>query len=429
MKQILLFGAGKSATSLIRYLITVVAERNWQLTVAESNQELALSKIGNAANAKAIGLDVRSEEQRNALVHTADIVISLLPPSLHYLVAQSCLKEKRHLLTASYLDPSIREMEADIRAQKLLFLCEMGLDPGIDHMSAMQLIGRTRASDSRIQSFYSHTGGLIAPESDNNPWHYKISWNPRNVVLAGSAGASYKENGQIVTRPYNQIFATTGEILLPETGPLVWYPNRDSLSYIPLYGLEEAETFIRTTLRYPAFCQAWKTVVAAGLTDDKQPLAHPPVGAQVPSTIAQWAAPILPYVNEDNRTQLEFLGLFDTSPLPAAATAADVLQHLLETRLAMSAFDKDMIVMQHELAFTREGHSYTEKSTLVVKGEDHLNTAMAKTVGLPLGIAARLVLEDRLNLRGLHIPIVPEIYEPVLLELQREGIVFKTTLS
>ena len=422
MKNILLFGAGKSATSLIRYLIGVATERDWRLVVAENNLPLAESKIGGAPCARAVAVNVSQEEQRDALVQQADIVISLLPPALHYQVALSCLKTRRNLLTASYVDESIRELAPAVRDNGLLFLCEMGLDPGIDHMSALQLIGEIKAAGNRIVAFHSHTGGLVAPESDDNPWHYKISWNPRNVVLAGSAGARYKADGRVVTRSYADLFDPGGQISVPGVSPLAWYPNRDSLPYIDLYGLQEADSFIRTTLRHPDFCRAWKPIVTAGLTDDRQP-----IGSEV-RTFADWSAPLLPLVTADNRPLFEFLGLLEQESLPAGATtSADILQYLLETRLAMHPRDKDMIVMQHEIGFIWDGKRWTERSTMVVKGQDHLNTAMARTVGLPLGIAARLVLEGRINLTGLHIPIVPELYVPVLQELEQQGIAFERT--
>jgi saccharopine dehydrogenase-like NADP-dependent oxidoreductase len=418
MAQILLFGAGKSATSLIRYLIRVAAPRGWRVVVAENNLELALSKIGSASCAEAVRVDVANEAERDRLVADGDVVISLLPPSLHYLVARSCLRNRRHLLTASYVDDAIRGLAREVLDSGLLFLCEMGLDPGIDHMSALHFIGKVRVDADRIVDFYSHTGGLVAPESDDNPWHYKISWNPRNVVRAGSAGARFRERGREVTRDYVSLFEQPGFIDLVGTGRLAWYPNRDSLPYIELYGLEEAETFVRTTLRYPAYCRAWAPIVRAGLTDDVRALA-------ASSTVAEWAAPLLPYVNTHNREMYAYLGLFDAAPLPAGArTAADVLQHMLETRLAMRPEDKDMIVMQHEIVYLRGGKRLRQTSTLVVKGEDALHTAMARTVGLPLGIAAKLMLEGKVPLRGVQIPVAPELYEPVLRELEEEGIRF-----
>jgi saccharopine dehydrogenase-like NADP-dependent oxidoreductase len=423
MKKILLFGAGKSATSLIQYLIGVCVDRDWRLTVAENNLELALSKIGHAPQARAVLLDAADDAARDALVAGADVVISLLPPSLHYQVALSCLKNDKHLLTASYLDTAIRALEPAILQKGLFFLGEMGLDPGIDHMSALQMVRQIKTEGGSIRTFHSHTGGLVSPESDNNPWHYKISWNPRNVVVAGSGGATYRENNQVATRTYAALFEKPGQVSLPGIGTLAWYPNRDSLAYIPLYDLDETETFVRTTLRYPAYCRAWSAIVRAGLTDDKTPLATGGL------SYAAWSASLRPLVDGGNREQLEFLGLFDTEPVPrTAGTSADILQHLLETRLVMQPADKDMIVMIHEIGFERNDERYTARSTLVVKGQDSLHTAMARTVGLPLGIAAVLVLDGRIPLTGLHIPILPEIYDPVLEELGREGIAFRHTI-
>ena len=419
MQKILLFGAGKSATCLIQFLEATVTSRDWQLVVAESNLQLASSKLGNSPCAKAVQVSVEDQQQRDDLIREANIVISLLPPALHFLVAASCIQWKKHLLTASYLDDKIKVLEPAIRDNGLLFLCEMGLDPGIDHMSAMQLIHRIQHAGGRIHYFRSHTGGLVSPVSDNNPWHYKISWNPRNVVLAGSAGAKYLENGKVVTCTYEELFRQINEVKVKDLAPLAWYPNRDSLSYIPVYGLEGIETFIRTTLRYPDFIKAWDPVIQAGLTDDNNPIAQ--------TTIAQWSAAIAPLVNETNRRQLEYLGFFNDAPIPVSArTSADVLQYLLETRLAMTPGDKDMIVMLHELAYTdADGHTGSTSSSLVVHGEDHLRTAMAKTVGLPLGIAAVLILDGKIKLTGLHIPILPEIYTPVMEELAHQGIHFK----
>jgi saccharopine dehydrogenase-like NADP-dependent oxidoreductase len=419
MKRILLFGAGKSATCLIDYLVKEISVHQWELVVAESNLTLAQSKIGGAPAAKAVAVQVENSTQRDGLIKEADIVISLLPPALHILIAQSCIREGRNLLTASYMDNAIRDEAGTIREKGLLFLYEMGLDPGIDHMSAMQLIHRIQSRGGKIHSFKSHTGGLVAPSSDDNPWHYKISWNPRNVVLAGSAGAVFKENRQIVNRSYRELFKNCGQVDLEGVGELAWYPNRDSLSYIPLYGLEETATFIRTTLRYGSFCEAWAAIVDAGLTDDKTLLRTE--GRH----FKDWSEPVRPYINDRNKFLLEFLGLFDELPLPAGLkSSADVLQYLMETKLAMQSADKDLIAMLHELEYTIDDRVYGIRSSLVVEGADPLRTAMAKTVGLPLGIAAKLILEGKISVKGLQIPILPEIYLPVLEELAGHGVQF-----
>jgi saccharopine dehydrogenase-like NADP-dependent oxidoreductase len=420
MKQIVLFGAGKSATCLIDYLIKEITENNWQLTVADGNLEAARSKIGDSRHASAVSINVEKESDRQSLIGKADIVISLLPPSLHFLVAQDCAEMNKNLLTASYVDDKIKSIENTVKKKGLIFLCEMGLDPGIDHMSSMELINRIKDKGGRIISFKSHTGGLVAPESDSNPWHYKISWNPRNVVLAGVAGAVYKENNFIKALKYKTLFDNCNDINIDGVGNLAYYPNRDSLSYAQIYNLDSAKTFIRTTLRYPSFCKGWKAVVAAGLTNDKDKIGSNDL------SFKKWSAAIAPFINEANEQLLHFLGLFDDLPVPSLAkTSADILQYLLETKLAMQPHDRDMIVMVHELEYEMEEKKYATRSSLIVKGEDSIRTAMAKTVGLPLGIAAKLILQGKIKLTGLHIPILPEIYEPVLDELKKHQIRFE----
>jgi saccharopine dehydrogenase (NADP+, L-glutamate forming) len=424
MKNILLFGAGKSATCLMDYLVTVCRINQWTLTVADAHPELAKKKLPDLPLLQVVRADAENTEACLPLIEKADLVISLLPPALHILVARLCLDRSRPLLTASYVDDQIRALEPGINRKGILFLCEMGLDPGIDHMSAMLLINRIREAGGKISAFRSHTGGLVAPESDDNPWHYKISWNPRNVVRAGSAGAVYKEAGQIRRIPYKRLFEQPGLVQDEQAGTYAFYPNRDSLAYIPVYGLGDAATFIRTTLRHPDFCRGWKDIVAAGLTDDRHAI---PASVK---TIEDWSAPLRPFLSDFNRPLYDYLGLFEPDPLPGQpASSADVLQAIIETKWKMKEQDRDMIVMLHELEYEVPAGKHLLKSSLVVKGENSLRTAMAKTVGLPLGIAARLILENRIRLHGLHIPIIPEIYLPVLDELEQQGIRFRETLS
>ena len=419
LKTILLFGAGKSATVLIHYLVKESAENQWKFIIADANKEQILSKTGSAAHVEAVEINIHDDEKRAALIQQAHVVISMMPPDLHFLVAKDCVEYRKHLLTASYLDPKIKTLQDEINDRKLLFLCEMGLDPGIDHMSAMKLIDSIKAKGGNINSFKSHCGGLVAPESDDNPWHYKISWNPRNVVLAGKAGAEYKEDAVIVKRSYAQLFEGVNVLEVNELGQLAYYPNRDSLSYIPLYKLSGAHTFIRTTLRYPAFMEGWNLLLQAGLTNDTD--AINPAGL----SYSEWSEPIKALLTDKNKDMFAFLGLFDDQVVPATAnSSADILQSLLENKLKMLPQDHDMIVMLHELEYELEGKTNKLQSTLIVKGENSLDTAMAKTVGLPLGITAKLLLEDKLTLRGLHIPIVKDIYLPVLAELEKLGVCF-----
>jgi len=507
MKKILLFGAGKSATVLIDYLLQNAQKENWQLTVVDADLQLAKSKISNSSHGLPLAFDIKNETERKKNIQENDIVISLLPPALHYIVAQDCVELKKDLLTASYVDDQIKGLRSSIENSNLLFLCEMGLDPGIDHMSAMKMIDEIHSRNGRIISFQSHCGGLVAPESDDNPWRYKISWNPRSVVLAGKSGAHYKENGEEKQLQYEELFNPDRIIEIPELGYMSWYPNRDSLSYASLYNLEEADTFIRTTLRYPDFIYGWRNVIELKMTDEvpkyetnaralyevfKEHMDKNGFGTwleqkltdrfsqtkemlnnlvklmevekeakeedmEIPEEfmtvdekgniteieldeVKNRAASFLAYkMHEANLTlkQLFFLGLDDKETIvnKGLCSAADVLQFALEKKLALKPDDRDMIVMMHEIKFTFSSDvpkpggmpASTISSLLIVKGENNVRTAMAKTVGLPLGIATKLILNGTIQLKGLHIPTKKEIYEPVLRELEENGIQFKET--
>ena len=497
MKKILLFGAGKSATVLIDYLLKNALAEDWTVTVVDANLALAQSKIGNALGGEALSFDINDAIERGKHIQNADIVISLLPPALHILVAQDCISYKKNLLTASYVDAQMRSLEQSILENNILFLCEMGLDPGIDHMSAKKMIDAIEAKGGQITSFHSHCGGLVAPESDNNPWHYKISWNPRNVVLAGKAGAIFKENGAEKELPYEKLFAEKRFVEIPDHESLCWYPNRDSLSYIPTYGLTECNTFKRTTLRHPDFIYGWKNIIELKLTDEEkrydtdgktlktffqehlqrhgfdnwiqdqmheqfqsskkilEDLVHlvelegkvDDVGGDAVEDFmmvnekgnlqqidldelkTNAAATVAYKMHEAKLTlqQLFFLGLDDNQTLinRGLCSAADVLQFALETKLGLQAGDKDLVVMVHEIEYRLKEKNYKETASLLITGDNDLYTAMAKTVGLPLGIAAKYILNGTINVKGLHIPIVKEIYEPVLQELAANNIVFQ----
>jgi saccharopine dehydrogenase-like NADP-dependent oxidoreductase len=432
MKHILLFGAGKSATSLIAYLLANAAAENWHITIADINTDLILSKTKNVACSSAVAIDIKNDAERNDIIKHVDIVISLMPPHLHLLIAQSCIALQKNLLTASYVDEQLRALEKEVIKNDLLFLCEMGLDPGIDHMSAMQLIDKVNANGGAITSFKSHCGGLVAPESDNNPWHYKISWNPRNIVMAGSAGATYMQNGKVLDVPYEQMYTVGNKISNANYGQWQWYPNRNSLPYQQLYNLPKAATFIRTTLRHPSFCNAWAAVVALQLTseNDYEIIKNC-------TTYKDWyltKKAISPY-NVSNQVygMFDWLGIIKPNKIKIAFnSSADLLQYLLEHNLVLAPGDKDLVVMVHELELTYPNSKAKIESWLVVTGTNNSQTAMAKTVGLPLGIAAKLILNGTINAKGIHIPILKEIYEPVLAELANNGIVFKeetTTLN
>ena len=432
-QHIVLFGAGKSATGLIDFLCRHSAGGRLRLTVVDALASAALAKTKGAPGTIALGLNILTEaEERLALVRSADVVISLMPPALHQLIASDCLSEGRHLLTASYVDDALRAMAPQVRERNLLFLCEMGLDPGIDHMSAMSLLDRLREQGGEILAFRSHCGGLVAPSSDDNPWHYKISWNPRNVVLAGKAGARFREDGVDVQVPYEELFDPARQVTVPGlsalggSSALAWYPNRDSLGYAPLYGLERIPTFIRTTLRHPDFCEGWRDVVKLHLTDETP--AYDTAGMGLADF---FRAHLQRYgLTQAPDERLHYLGWNAGDPIDRGrCSAADVLQYALETRLALEPHDRDMVVMLHEITYRLGGVTRKATSALIVEGQDSVHTAMARTVGLPLGIAALLLLEDKLALRGLHIPTLPDIYGPVLSRLEAEGIAFTEAIA
>lgn len=430
-KNILLFGAGKSATTLIDYLLKQTEIFDWKLVVADANIAAIELKTGKHTNSQAVEADINNEAQRQSLIAKADIVISMMPPHLHILVAKDCVALGKSLLTASYMDEGIKGFDEMAKQKGIVLLCEMGLDPGIDHMSAMKLFDEIKAQGGKITSFKSHCGGLVAPESDNNPWRYKISWNPRNVVLAGKAGALFIENFEEKNIGYNQIFSTghtvgTGNEII---GNLSTYPNRNSLPYQEIYDLKNCKDFVRTTLRYPAFMHGWQKIVELNLTDETPAYetANMSLKAFFSEHFEKNKVQNLSAFDEDFKNQLEYFGLNDNETLinKGFCSAADVMQFVLEKKLALSPNDKDMIVMIHEIGYELNDKQHFVVSKLIIEGENSLHTAMSKTVGLPLGIAAKLILNNELKLSGALIPTTKEIYEPVLKELGAFGISFE----
>lgn len=432
MKTILLVGAGKSATTLIQYLLKRASLLDWKLLIADANLAIAEEKAGSFPYSQAVQLNVQEAAFRQSLVQQADLVISLLPPSLHIQVANDCLAFGKPLFTASYIDPAVRQLAPEIEKKGLLFLYEMGLDPGLDHMSIMALLKDVKVKGGVPISLLSHCGGLVAHESDNNPWHYKISWNPSNVVQAGKMGARYKWNGEIVNLAYADLFSSIRSTKISETETLAWYPNRDSLSYLSLYGLESIATFVRTTLRHPTFMRGWNQLIQLQLTADT-----PCLPAQGDSYAVLLDRFLKFYSKQDVFKQLtatdttlkllfESLGFYDNATLAAKESLkpAAFLQSCLENYLKMMPTDKDRIIMQHELVYMNAGKKYKTTSTLDLTGLDATNTAMAKTVGLPLALATELYLNGKLNKKGLLIPVQEDFYIPILPLLQKEGISF-----
>ena len=434
-QTILIIGAGKSATVLIQYLQQKAVENDWYILLADGDEAIAKNKWNNAPNGTALGIDIENNLDRQNLVQKADIVVSMMPAQLHFLVAKDCLQFGKPLFTASYVDDNMRSIAAEIESKQLLFLCEMGLDPGIDHMSAMAIIDEIHQKGGKITSFKSHCGGLVAPESDDNPWHYKISWNPRNIILAGKAGAIYLENGAIISKDYSTIFEQAPVVDLPGIGHLAFYPNRNSLSYIDTYHLHGVKDFVRTTLRYPAFCIGWNAIVQLHLTDETV------VDLAPNTTVKNWfeshiqqkgLEQILEKFTKDPaiKVQLEFIGLYEPTPIPSQFNSnASILQWLLEGKWKLTATDKDLVVMLHEIEYSIGTRQFKLDSSMVLTGEDAINTAMATTVGLPLAMGVCAYLKGEIKMTGLHIPIDARIYQPILKSLAEDGIVFQETLT
>jgi saccharopine dehydrogenase-like NADP-dependent oxidoreductase len=434
---ILVLGAGRSSSSLISWLLKNSAPSGFTVTVGDVSWEAAKSKVSQFGTA--IEFDIHDVERSRMAIQGAHVVISVLPPHLHVLVANICLEEKKHLLTASYVSPEMKLLDGPARENNLLFLNECGLDPGLDHMSALQIIDRIKSVGGKLISFESFTGGLIAPETDpSNPWRYKFTWNPRNVVMAGQGTAKFLQQGQFKYIPYQQLFRELTQVTVPGYGDFEGYVNRDSLKYRKAYGLPGIQTMVRGTLRYKGYCSAWNILVQLGCTEDTWKMDA--VGSM---THADFINSFLSYdplrsaeekicrrLNLDLKSPelgcLKWSGFFDEERIGLdEGTPAQVVEHILNKKWNLHPADKDLVVMWHRFIMEQDGGKKEIQSSLVAKGENSINTAMAKTVGLPLAIAAKLLLEGKIKSRGVIIPVAKEIYDPVLAELKKEGIEWK----
>jgi saccharopine dehydrogenase-like NADP-dependent oxidoreductase len=437
MKSVLILGAGRSSANLIQYLLDKSVEDGFAVRVGDLELQMAQSKIGSHAQASAFALNADDSSVRDAEIAKADLVISMLPAFMHPEVAKACLHFGKNLITPSYVSDEMLALDGEAKSKGLLFLNEMGVDPGIDHMSAMQIIHHLQSEGYSIESFESFTGGLIAPESDNNPWHYKITWNPRNVVLAGYGGtARFEQDGAMKFIPYHKLFERLTEIEVEPYGKFDGYANRDSLKYKKIYGLDNIPTLYRGTLRKSGFCQAWNALVQLGITDDSFQITEPasmtwrqltasflnvPASANVEEAMAVYTQ-----ADSSSMSRLTWLGIFDEKPLGiSSGSPAVALQKLIEEKWVLGADDKDMIVMWHRFIAQKGSEKKEVQSSLIVIGDDPVYTAMSKTVGLPIAMAARRVLKNEFNLTGVHLPIIPELYEPLLEELKEYGVHFQ----
>ena len=439
MRSILIFGAGRSASSLIRYLLSKSESENLHLIVADLSLALAEKKTQNHPNATPIALNIFETEERKAAIEKASIVISMLPAHLHIEIAKDCLEFKKHLVTASYISDAMQELDEEARKNNLIFMNEIGLDPGIDHMSAMKVIDEIRAQGGNMLLFESFCGGLVAPECDNNLWNYKFTWAPRNVVLAGQGGAAkFIQEGTYKYIPYGTVFRRTEFLEVEGYGKFEAYSNRDSLKYRSLYGLDDILTLYRGTIRRVGYSKAWNMFVQLGMTDDSYIMED-----SENMSYRQFVNSFLPYHPTDSveiKTRLILkidqddimwdklleLDLFNPDKkvnLPNA-TPAQILEKILSDSWTLEPNDKDMIVMYHKFGYILNGKKQQIDSKMVCIGDDQTYTAMAKTVGLPVAMATLLILNGKITTPGVQLPIKKEVYQPILKELEEYGVVF-----
>ena len=439
MRKVLIVGAGKSSPFLIKYLIENSVKENLFILIADANL-LNLKKINRNERCKTILFDINDVDQKKKLIHDADIVISLLPVHLHILIAKTCLELKRNLLTASYVSEEMKLLNNKVKKKGLIFLNEIGLDPGIDHMSAKKIIDRIQADNKEIISFKSFTGGLIAPMSDNNLWNYKFTWNPRNVVKAGQGSpAKFIEKGKYKYVPYYRLFDNTETINIDEIGEFEVYPNRDSLKYRKLYNLDDIQTMKRGTIRKVGFSKSWNMLIRLGLTDDSYRISN-----SKNMSIREFTNCFLPYdpnksiekkvqkelkiksFNEEMK-KLKAINLFDDKKKIRTdnGTPAEILEEILRDIWKLEKNDRDMIIMYHEFKYRNGNKIKKTTSTMVCIGDNKKFTAMSKTVGLPLAIASILILNKQIKIKGIIRPIHQQIYDPVLEKLDRFDINFK----
>lgn len=439
MRKVLIVGAGKSSPFLIKYLIENSVTENLFILIADANLQ-NLKKINKNKRCKTILFNINDVNQKNKLIQDADIVISLLPAHLHISIAKTCLELNTNLLTASYISEEMKLLNNEVKKKGLIFLNEMGLDPGIDHMSAKKIIDRIQADKKEIISFKSFTGGLIAPMSDNNLWNYKFTWNPRNVVKAGQGSpAKFIEKGKYKYVPYYRLFDNTETINIDEMGEFEVYPNRDSLKYRKLYNLEDIQTMKRGTIRKVGFSKSWNMLIKLGLTDDSYRISN-----SKNMSIKEFTNCFLPYdpnksvekkiqkelkiksFNEE-MNKLKAIYLFDDKKKISTenGTPAEILEEILKDAWKLEKNDRDMIIMYHEFKHKHANEIKKTTSTMVCIGDNKEFTAMSKTVGLPLAIASILILNKKIKIKGITRPVHQQIYDPVLEKLNQFNINFK----
>ncbi len=440
-RNVLVLGAGQSSPFLIKYLLDNAEENNWFVTVGDRDLKLAQSRVKNHPRGLALRFDINDSEMRKSQISKADVVVNMLAPMFQEMVALECVHHNSHMISVSYEGRRIRDLETDAQRKGLLILTEIGLDPGIDHMAAAAMIDTIREKDGVVKSFESYGGGLPALDSLINPLKYVISWNPRNVVMAGESGAQYLKNGKIKIIPHHYVFLHSWNMEVDGLGVMEAYPNRDSLNYKSLYGFENAETVIRGTLRYPGWSETWFQIVRLGLPNEEQII--PDLKSYSWAELTEMFLPMQASgATIEERTanylglsptgaimsNLRWLGLFSTEKIGVdVETSTEAMTHLINHKLKLTPEARDMVVLVHRMLVEYPGTGRKRErhtASMIHNGERGGYTAMSKTVGLPAAIVAKLLMRHELPLTGCHIPTHPAIYQPVLKELKEHGIAF-----
>ncbi|MCB0282224.1 MAG: saccharopine dehydrogenase NADP-binding domain-containing protein [Calditrichae bacterium] len=444
MKNVLVLGAGKSSPYLIDYLLKNAEENDWFITVGDYSLEQARKTVKSHPRGAAVLFDVNDFDMRSAQIAKNDVVVNMLAPMYQHLVALTCVRHGKHMISVSYEDSRIRDLQKDAIKKDVLILTEMGLDPGIDHMAAAAMIDDVRSKGGEITSFESYGGGLPALDSLNNPLKYVISWNPRNVVMAGQSGAQYLRDDKIKIIPHHYVFLHSWPLEVEGLGTMEAYPNRDSLNYKALYGFEKAHTVIRGTIRYPGWSETWFQIVKLGFPNEEQRIPDLknktwaeltemflPLNSSGPN-IEQRVANFLNISPTGQIMQnLKWLGLFSKDKIGInVETSTQAMTHLLNEKLKLTDDIRDMVVLMHRMEVQYADKKQEERiATMIYNGERGGFTAMAKSVGLPAGILAKLILTGKMPLSGCHIPTHPAIYKPVMSELAEYGFTFNEKIN
>lgn len=430
MQKVLILGAGLVASPMVKYLL----DKKFKVSVASNTPDRSQAMVGNHPSGQTIFWEADDEETLDTLVAGNDLTVSLLPYRFHVMVAKHCLKHKKNLVTASYVKPDMMALDEEAKEAGILFLNEMGLDPGIDHMSAMRIIDKIHANEGAVLEFYSLCGALPAPEAADNPFRYKFSWSPKGVILAGNNDAHFLRHGKEVNIPTHDLFKNPFQVDFPQVGILDVYPNRDSMAYRAIYGIPEAQTVYRGTFRYKGWCETLDVMkrlnLISGDTFDMKGMTYSDmiahqIGKQNSTGIRQQVAIFLNIpVSSYALDALEWLGMFKAEPMGRGIDSTfEVTSDKMISRMGLGAEERDMVVLQHNfLAGYSDGRKEIIRSRMLDYGTLATDTSIARTVALPAAIGAEMILLGKITVKGVHIPIIPEIYNPVLDQLESMNI-------